>query len=88
LSEEVERDIHATGRALAGDEWQSGERLFCNDWITPHGNMREVAHDFMNNLFPDAVASSIRRNPDGTVRRVNRWTGVNLRRLGSEEVAA
>jgi cytolysin-activating lysine-acyltransferase len=88
LSEPVERDVLATGRALARDEWQSGEHLFCNDWITPFGNMREVAHDFMHNIFPNSVASSIRRNPDGTVRRVNRWTGVNLRRLGSEEVVA
>jgi cytolysin-activating lysine-acyltransferase len=88
LSEPVERDVLATGRALARDEWQSGEHLFFNDWITPFGNMREVAHDFMHNIFPNSVASSIRRNPDGTVRRVNRWTGVNLRRLGSEEVVA
>ncbi len=79
LSEEVERNVHATGHALNEDEWNCGKRLFFNDWITPYGNIREVVHDMTHNIFPDEVATSLRRNPDGSVRRINRWTGVNLR---------
>jgi len=74
LDEDVEREVQDTGRALRADEWKSGERLFLNDWVTPFGNTREVAKDVMNNVFPDArVATSLRRNPDGTVRRIKRW---------------
>lgn len=29
-------------------------------------------------IFPNYIASSLRRNPDGSVRRVNKWTGRNL----------
>lgn len=79
LSEQVERDVHASGRALDQEEWTSGDRLFFNDWITPYGNIREVLYD-INQYFPDEVATSLRRRDDGSVRSVNRWTGVNLRR--------
>lgn len=84
LSKKVESEVHATGRALFGDEWTSGNQLFINDWITPYGNIREVLHDMTHNVFPDEVATSIRRTPDGTVRRVNRWTGANLRKRKEE----
>ena len=87
LSEDVEREVHATGRALAQTEWRSGDRHFFNDWITPYGNIREVMHDISHNVFPDTVASSLRRNANGTVRRINRWTGVNLRKAQPEAAA-
>ncbi|MEC3862328.1 toxin-activating lysine-acyltransferase [Mesobacterium sp. TK19101] len=87
LSEEVQHDVHKTGRALTEDEWNCGDRLFFNDWITPYDNIREVLHDMTHNIFPDEVATSLRRNPDGTVRRVNRWTGVNLRKTREEALA-
>lgn len=87
LSEEVERDVHKTGRALTENEWNCGDRLFFNDWITPYDNIREVLHDMTHNIFPNEVATSLRRNPDGTVRRVNRWTGVNLRKAREEVLA-
>ena len=86
LNADVENDVHATGRALTREEWKCGDRLFFNDWITPYNNIKEVAHDLTHNIFANEVATSLRRNPDSTVRRVNRWTGVNLRRL-KEEVA-
>lgn len=87
LSEQVESTIHSSGRALGQDEWNCGNRLFFNDWITPYGNIKEVAHDMTHNIFPNEVATSLRRNPDGSVRRINRWTGINLRTKAMEEVA-
>ncbi len=84
LSEEVERAIHATGRALCHDEWTCGDRLFINDWVAPYGNIRALTRDIGNNVFPDDVATSLRRNPDGSVRRVCRWTGSRLRRANAE----
>ena len=84
LSKEVERDVHATGRALVHDEWQCGNRLFINDWIAPYGNIRALTHDIGKNVFPDDVATSLRRNPDGSVRRVCRWTGSKRRKANAE----
>ena len=87
LSAEVERDVHATGRALEPSEWCCGDRLFFNDWITPFDNIAEVLRDMTHNIFPREVATSLRRNPDGSVRRVNRWTGVDLRRIKERALA-
>jgi len=84
LSEEIERDVHLTGRALDPEEWSSGDRLFFNDWITPYGNIKEALHDMTHHHFPNEVATSLRRRPDGSVRSINRWTGVNLRRKRKE----
>ena len=79
LNEGVEQDVHATGRALTEGEWNCGTRLFFNDWLTPYGNTRDVLKDMTHNVFPNEVATSLRRNPDSTIRRINRWTGINLR---------
>ncbi len=87
ITEEVERDVHATGRALGQREWTGGDRIFFNDWITPYNNIREVMYDISHNVFPDVVATSLRRNPDGSVRRINRWTGVNRRRSKRKQVS-
>lgn len=87
LNAEVQADVHANGRALAHDEWNCGDRLFFNDWITPYDNIREVLHDMTHNVFPNEIATSLRRNSDGSVRRINRWTGVNLRKSSNEAAA-
>ncbi|NRA88501.1 MAG: toxin-activating lysine-acyltransferase [Rhizobiales bacterium] len=79
ISEDIRDEIHETGRSIIGEEWYCGNHLFCNDWITPYNNIREVTLDMSKNVFPDQIASSIRRNPDGSVRRVNRWAGKNVR---------
>lgn len=85
LSDDVLQDVLASGRALAPDEWNCGSQHFFNDWITPHNNIREIMQDMTTNVFPDTIATSIRRNPDGTIRRINRWTGVNAR--GRDQLA-
>jgi len=80
LSGDAQTDIHATGRALTEGEWSCGDRLYFNDWITPYGNTHAVKRDIRQNVFPNEVATSLRRNPDGSVRRINRWIGCNLRK--------
>ena len=87
LNQDVEKDIHETGRALTRNEWNCGDRLFFNDWITPYSNIREVVYDMTHNIFPNEIATSLRRNQDGSVRRINRWTGENIRRKEQGEVA-
>lgn len=75
LSAEIEREVLKSGRQLSQDDWCSGNNLFFNDWICPYKNVRSVVNDMRQNIFPDQIASSVRRNPDGTVRKVNRWIG-------------
>ena len=80
LSTQIQRKVHATGRALASDEWTCGSRLFFNDGITRNGSLRAVSHDLIHSVFPDHVATALRRNPDTTVKRIYRWSGINLRK--------
>lgn len=87
LSKSIEHEVHTTGRALAFDEWQSGDRLFINDWITPYNNIREVVNDMSLNVFPDKTATSLRRKPDGSVHRICRWAGANTQRETSEAIS-
>lgn len=77
LSKAVEHEMHTTSRALNEDEWNCGDRLFFNDWITPYDNIREVVADMKRNVFPEHSATSVRRNPDGTVRAVKYWRSTN-----------
>ncbi len=84
LSTSIEQAICITGRSLCSGEWQCGDRLFFNDWITPHGNIKDIVRDMTNNVFPNQVASSLRRNSDGSVRKVNRWTGSKVRTFSRE----
>jgi cytolysin-activating lysine-acyltransferase len=86
LSEEVERDVHASGRSLVDAEWQSGDRLFFNDFVAPYGNAKGVLHELTHTIFPDRCASSLQRNMDGSVRKVQRWIGVNYGRPSHGEV--
>ena len=79
LSDRVCSEVHASGRALKSDDWASGPRLFFNDGICRNGALRAVSHDLAHHVFPDRTATSVRRNPDASARRINHWTGVNLR---------
>ena len=78
VSEAVEAELHATGRTLYFDEWNCGDRVFINDLIAPYQNSRSVIHDIKNNLFPNSRATSIRRNDDASVKKINKWIGVNV----------
>ena len=74
VNEDVEKDLHATGRSLGQGEWQCGKRMFMNDWVPPYGGLGHYVRDMMDNVFPNVeFASSMRRNLDGSVRRINRW---------------
>lgn len=78
LTDQQKQDIHKTGRELQPEEWIGGEHPFVNDWITEPTAFRAVMTEKRDVIFPDHIVSSLRRNPDGSVRRVNKWTGRNL----------
>lgn len=80
LSDRQKQDIHKTGRELHPEEWTGGQHPFVNDWITEPAAFRAVMTEKRDVIFPDHIVSSLRRNPDGSVRRVNKWVGRNLLR--------
>lgn len=81
LSTDLRNEVHKTGRTIVGEEWNSGNHLFFNDWITPYQNVRGFLKYMTGQVFPNEIATSLRRNPDGSIRRINRWVGINARKL-------
>jgi hemolysin-activating ACP:hemolysin acyltransferase len=79
VSDETLDALHRTGRALTGPEWAGGQYLFMNDIITDPGMARLVVNELAERIFPDEEATSLRRTPNGSIRRINRWSGRNLR---------
>jgi cytolysin-activating lysine-acyltransferase len=77
LNDAVLSEIVQTGRALYENEWNCGDKLFFNDWVAPFGHTRQVMFDMTHNAFPDHEAYSLRRNADGSVKKVSRLFGEN-----------
>lgn len=72
--------ISKSGRCLYGEEWREGDNLFFNDWIfflKSNSMMKYIKSE----VFKFHEVTSLRRNMDGSVRRVNRWTGDSFRRI-------
>ncbi|WP_298937399.1 toxin-activating lysine-acyltransferase [uncultured Ruegeria sp.] len=88
LSENAQTDIHAASRAFAESEWNCEVRFFFNDWISPYDDIRVVLIDIPHNDVPNEIATSLCRIPDGTVRPINRWTGINLRKSQNKNTAS
>ena len=80
LSDHQKQHIHKTGRGLKSDEWTGGTHPFVNDWITEPRAFRAVMAEKRDEIFPNYIISSLRRHPDGSVRRVNKWTGRKLQK--------
>ena len=80
LNDVANKEVHISGRALAASEWSSGPHLFFNDWITVPEVFRATMTHMTHKVFPNATASSLRRNLDGSIRRINKWIGRNLQK--------
>jgi cytolysin-activating lysine-acyltransferase len=81
LNDVAKKEVHTSGRALTISEWSSGPNLFFNDWITDPEIFRAAMIQMTHEVFPNETASSLRRKADGSVRRINKWTGRNLQKL-------
>ena len=57
----------------------SGAALFFNDWVTDRSAFKVAMKHMTCEKFPNEIASSLRRANDGSIRRVNRWIGVNVK---------
>ncbi|MXW84512.1 MAG: hypothetical protein F4Z55_00805, partial [Boseongicola sp. SB0667_bin_21] len=63
------------GDLVAAFRWRCGVWPFINDWSVSNGNIRSQTHDVGNCGFDDYEATSQRRIPDGSMRRVRLWIG-------------
>ena len=80
LSDDVLAEVLLTGRKLEQNEWRCGPNPLVYDWISDRHTTGAMVRDMTTNLFPDHVIHGIRRNPDGSMRRVARMRGVNVTR--------
>lgn len=78
LNDVAKNEVHSSGRALTIPEWASGRNLFFNDWITDPEIFRAAMVQMTSEVFPNEIASSLRRRSNGSIRRVSRWSGKNV----------
>lgn len=62
-----------SGRNPPPDRWASGHNLWIMDVVAPFGSALHVVRDIQRNHYPHHPAYTIRRNPDGTIKRIDCW---------------
>lgn len=77
LSETATREVLSSGRSLNGNEWMSGQTLFFNDFAARDAQLMPLMRELRKDFFPNREATSLRRNADTSVRRQNRWVGLD-----------
>lgn len=75
LASDVEhRLIHDPNVLLHESEWNEGGSLWILDFVAPFGHAWAIVRHAMTRMFPDHMeARSLRRNPDGSVRKISIW---------------
>ncbi len=71
----TKKEMIENSRNIRADEWHGGKHLLFNDFVAPWGGVRTIIADLTTNVFLKHKAFSVRRNTDGTVRKVNHWIG-------------
>lgn len=62
------------GRTPAPDRWTCGDHLWFIDVVAPFGGGRSLIRDLQRNHFAHvARAYAVRRNPDGSLKRISEW---------------
>ena len=76
LSDEVGGAFLAGQTKLQPDHWTAGHTPWIIDLIAPFGRVREMVAHLRTEIFPgiDRV-QSVRRRPDGRIRKTNLWWG-------------
>lgn len=72
------RDTVLEGKAVPGFKaWNAGEHLMVNDFVAPWGHAKFVTNDMRTVMFPNTKGFALRRNPDGSVRKLYFCRGRN-----------
>lgn len=76
MSEETEkRWVSNREPKLHASEWNEGDRLWIIDFFLVEGDVRTVINHLASRLFEGHLRGrSLRRNADGTARKVMTWT--------------
>lgn len=80
LSLEVRQSFLAQTRKLQPADWSSGPQAWVMDFIAPEGDTWAMVDDLQRTALADQIVFATRRASDGSIRKVGRWTGVNVRR--------
>ncbi|WP_363324517.1 toxin-activating lysine-acyltransferase [uncultured Roseibium sp.] len=78
LNAQTKEDLIETDRVLSEHEWNCGEIIFFNDWISPFGDTQRLAFELGKTLFKDDEGFSFMRFRNGRGRRIYNWHGRNL----------
>jgi cytolysin-activating lysine-acyltransferase len=84
LAEDAEdRWLHDPNVILHISEWNEGDRLWIMDFVALNGDIRRLILA-SESLFPGhRIAKSLRRNVDGSMRKVTTWSRRTKERLGA-----
>ncbi len=65
VNEDVEKRLKKGINKLSPQDWNSGDRLWLIDLISPFGNVETMLDDLKQNMFKDKVFKYIQRNEKG-----------------------
>ncbi len=64
LSEEVEKQyVFSSNHQLQPHQWQSGDRGWVIDFISPDGDAKKIIRDMQRNIFPNTEGRALRVKP-------------------------
>jgi len=78
MSQRAEKAYVKNTRLLSPDDWESGDRLWFVDFITPFGHAMRVTRDLKSSVFPDDVGRVLRWREDSDVLSIFYVHGRNM----------
>lgn len=75
LTAAAAEDYALQRRGLTPADWNAGDQLWFIEFIAPFGHGPRIVADLRQNVFPRAVAQSLRRHTDGRPPTRVRWRG-------------
>lgn len=73
VDDECHNALYLHGQNPPPDRWTSGSNLWFTDIVAPFGNTLHIIRDLQRNHFPHLHAHSIKRNGDGSIKRIKVW---------------
>lgn len=80
LDEACKKQMLINEEPLDFEQWNCGSIVMVNDLVAPWGHAKQIIYDLKYNIFPYEQVFSIRRQPNGAIRRINYWKGVHCKR--------
>lgn len=77
LNDSAREQVLTDEEPLSLEQWSSGEHLLFVDFVAPWGHTKNIVIDLKTHVFPEHChAFSLRRNRDGSIRKVDYWKGM------------